>query len=525
MVRFLLTCCALLVSLLAASAQSFDLPRCDAETVLDFPELGAEIDALEAEMGSVESMADVLRVNAEHLRLRQKLWHDLQLCDVNLEFINLFSARLNDVFAGSAIEGLSPGQEHSPRWKLIEAIEGEALSLVLTNLGEYLLSGLIPGSGDSQSEPLPACSETQRQYARGAKLTGYIKILNQAMAIDTIEELLRYDNAHLEYRESAWSDLPRCTDAYEVASLMFRISGDFVVGHALAFLGIPAESNPYIVQLAEDVSDLPAWMIPTALRDPDAVYALFESNLPVCTAAELITVAYIGHALLGADQEFDENFLDGVTRSDLTTHAIIEIFWRDIQFADSPRCREALEITLTLSEIGSDMVAAQGFSLAGVPDLASLYREQALLGIERLRALQADIVAANAPSGEFVYEESQLPGCTADQVASLVEPVVDAWRDIGTILQTLESRADFVRYAEAQFAWRKDILQRLPPCAEAVELSLFLHQGLGIFAGLYALEFADIDQEVNDYVRASNDLTDEIMPLLAQIQETLSAAD
>ena len=128
------------------------------------------------------------------------------------------------------------------------------------------------------------------------------------MAVDTIEDLLRYDAAHFEFRESAWSDLPRCADAYEVAILMFRISGDFVVGHALAFLGIPAESNPYIAQIAEDVTDLPAWMIPPALRDRDAVYALFESNLPGCTAAELIEIVYFSHPLLRLEGALEGEF-------------------------------------------------------------------------------------------------------------------------------------------------------------------------------------------------------------------------
>ena len=244
MIRFLATCCLLLSWLLTASAQAVDLPRCDAETLFDYPELGSEIDAFEDEMNRAESMEDVLRVNAEHLRLRQKLWDDLQLCDVNLEFGSLLSARLNDVFVVSAIAGLSPGQEESPRWKLVEGMGGEALSMTLANLGEYLLSGLLPGSKDSKAEPLAACSETQRQYARGAKLTGYIEILNHALAVETVEDLLRYDAAHLEFRESAWSDLPRCADAYEAAILMFRISGDFVVAHAQAFLGIPADVQP-----------------------------------------------------------------------------------------------------------------------------------------------------------------------------------------------------------------------------------------------------------------------------------------
>ena len=336
---------------------------------------------------------------------------------------------------------------------------------------------------------------------------------------------MRYDAAHLEFRESGWSDLPRCADAYEVASLMFHISGDFVVGHTLGFLGIPRDSNPYVAQLMDDVSSLPAWMIPAALRDPDAVYALFESSLPGCTTAELTNVAYVGHALFGGDKEFDENLLDGVTRSDLATHARIEIFWRDVQFAESPRCREALEITLTLSELGSDMVAAQGFSLAGLPDLASLYREQAVSAAETLRALQADIAAANVTSGEFVYAETQLPECTADQMLGLNEYALATWQETANMLRDLGTRSKFAGYAEAQFQWRKDLLQRLPPCAEAVEISLLLHQSVGIFAGLYALEFADIDQENNAYARASEEFAEDIVPLLNQMQAKFTRAE
>ena len=525
MVRFLATCCLLLFSLLTASAQAVDLPQCSPDQFSKIEELSPEISALEDEMGRAETVSDVLRLNTEHLVLRQKLWDDIHLCDMNLEFISLFSARFNDVFVVSAMEGLSPGQEDSVRWRLLEGLGGETINLLLSNLGEYLLLGLLPGSKDSKAEPLAACSETQRQYARGAKLTGYIEILNQALAVETIEDLLLYDAAHLEFRESAWSDLPRCADAYEVASLMFRISGDFVVGHALAFLGVPRDSNPYVAQLMDDVASLPSWMIPATLRQPDAVYALFETSLPGCTAAELIQAAFFGHPLFAPDEALEENFVEGLNRDDLKTHARIEIDWRQYQFADSPRCKEALEITLALSEVGGDMVSTTGFSLAGEPELASLYRERALSGAQRAQALLADMAEAKEPKGEFVYEETHLPGCTADQMLRLDVTVLGAWQEMGSILQDMETRSDFARYAEAQFEWREGLLQRLPPCAEAVELSLSLHQAAGQLAGLFALGYANVSHENNAYIRATEELTEDIQSLLAQRQQILSTLE
>ena len=525
MIRFLATSCALLFSLLTVSAQAIHLPQCSPDQFSRIAELSPEISALEDELGLVESMSDVLRVNADHLRLRRRLWDDIQLCDVNLEFNSLFSARFNDALAVSAMEGLRPGQKDGVRWRLLEGLDGEANNLLLSNLGEYLFSALLPGGEGAPTEPLAACSETQRQYARGAKLTGYIEILNQALAVETVEDLLRYDAAHLEFREGAWSDLPRCADAYAVAILMFRISGDFVVGHALAFLGVPRDSNPYVAQLTDDVGGLPAWMIPAALRDADAVYALFEINLPGCTAAERLQLPYFDHSLLAVEGALDGSFVEGLNRDNLKTYARVEIDWRNWQFAESPRCKEALALTLTLSEIGSDMVAAQGFWLAGELDLASRYREQALLGMDRFRALQAEIARANAPSGEIVYEETHLPACTADQVASLVAPVWEPWAEMETIVLTVKSRTDVVRYAEAHFEWRKNLLQRLPPCAEAVELSLLLHQGAGIFADLFALDYAGVKQDNNVYLQANRTLGDDTKSLLTQMQEKFSAAE
>ena len=523
--RLLVICFVLVYSLLTASAQGDDLPRCNADTIFDFPEVGPEIRELEREMGLAETMDDMLRLNAEHLTLRRKLWEDMHLCDMNLDFVSLLSARFNDIFAASAIEGLSPSQGGGPRWQLIEGMGGEAIGLLLSNLGDRFLSGLTGGGGDAPEESLAACTEAQRQYARGAKLVDYINIMEQALAVETVEDLLRYDAAQLAFREGAWSDLPRCADAYEVAILVVRISGDFVVAHALAFLGVPRESNPYPAQLVEDIAQLPAWMIPAALRDVDAVYALFESNLPACAADELAWALSLRHPLLGPDGELAENFLDGISRSNLGVQAAAEISWRDRHLAASPRCTEALELALAMSEIGNDIVVAAGFSLANEPELTSLYPEQALLGANRLRRLLADIADARERSYESEAIQNPLPACTADQLLTPVQTVLASWGEMETILSTLKSRADFARYAQAQFQWRRDLLQRLPGCAEAVELGSLLHQGAGIIAGFFALDFAGIKPENNAYVRANQDLADEITPLLAQIQQILSTLE
>ena len=141
MVRFLATCCLLLFSLLTASAQAVDLPQCSPDQFSKIEELSPEISALEDEMGRAETVSDVLRLNTEHLVLRQKLWDDIHLCDMNLEFISLFSARFNDVFVVSAMEGLSPGQEDSVRMAAGGRLWAQRrLVCLFSNIGEYFLS-------------------------------------------------------------------------------------------------------------------------------------------------------------------------------------------------------------------------------------------------------------------------------------------------------------------------------------------------------------------------------------------------
>ena len=522
MIRIFLLCCALLFALMPASAQGDQLPRCNAEQGYDFPGLEPEIHEFERQMDLAESMDDVLRLHGEYLQLRRKLWTDLHLCDVNLESVGLFSARFNDLFAVSALEAISHGQMQGQRWKLVEGMAGEAVGLLLSYVGERFISGLI-GGDDMPEDALAACTESQRTHARGAKLKGYIEILDHALAVETVEDLLRYDAAHLTFRESIWLDLPRCANAYEVAILMFRISGDFVVAHALAFLGIPRDANPYVEQLLDDVAGLPSWMIPVALRDVDAVYALFESSLPACTAAELDWALNLRHPLLGPDGELGESFLDDANRSNLKVQAIAEISWRDRHLADSPRCREALEITLALGEVGGDRVAATGFSLAGEAEIAALYREQAQLGAERLKALKADIAAASERSGDLAAEWTHLPDCTGDQLVTVSESEYQHWSELRTVLRAIEVRSDFERYAAVQFRWREDLLQRLPGCAEAVEVGLLYHDGAAILSGLNALGFAAIKLENNPYEKYSADFVSKLTLLQEQMQRTMTA--
>ena len=40
-------------------------------------------------------------------------------------------------------------------------------------------------------------------------------------------------------------------------------------------------------------------------------------------------------------------------------------------------------------------------------------------------------------------------------------------------------RTELVAYAKAQLDWREVILERLPPCAEAIDITLFLTQASG----------------------------------------------
>ena len=209
----------------------------------------------------------------------------------------------------------------------------------------------------------------------------------------------------LAFRETALTDLPLCADAYDAAKQVTHISADFVAAHAQAFSGMAPASNPSLQQIMDSIEQLPAWIIPIELRDAERVRRLFDSNLPACTEAQLAEAAGISHPLIGHVGEFDEGVITEMTRQQMLASATSEIAWRAQNLPRFPRCAEAFEIALLLSQTGTDIVAAGGDEPSQALHRAeNLYLDQALRGVEALQLRLAQLPERQAP------EESAVDG-------------------------------------------------------------------------------------------------------------------
>ena len=64
-------------------------------------------------------------------------------------------------------------------------------------------------------------------------------------AAETIEDLLALGAMQIEFRDSVWRHLPACVEAYDIAWLMYRISGDSLLTWALMVAGAAEADIPY----------------------------------------------------------------------------------------------------------------------------------------------------------------------------------------------------------------------------------------------------------------------------------------
>lgn len=68
--------------------------------------------------------------------------------------------------------------------------------------------------------------------------------MDASSAAETFEDLLHLGEMQIAFRENVWSQLPACAEAYDIAWLMYRITGDDVLTWALLAAGADEEDNP-----------------------------------------------------------------------------------------------------------------------------------------------------------------------------------------------------------------------------------------------------------------------------------------
>ena len=523
MCKFLIVVVLVMNIVSVIRGQDPGLPLCHADQINWAEDASPQIEALGQQLAAVRTTDDFLLYSRAQLAFRQDIWGAPPLCDSYLEAGVIMSRYLNDVVSLGVIEWLGVLQEDSPRLQQLEQLGSNVGGMLVDMIGDYLSLLVSPDPRAEQSDgTLPACADEQLQGLRAAKTDEYTTILNAAFAVETIDDLLRYDGDQLAFREKIWNDLPPCAEAFEIAPLMLHISGDFLTAHALAFAGVLLDSNPFYWQLERDIRRLPSWLFDAMGTTPELTRQLFESNLPPCSPAQLAQVAAI-EPPFDADKRHVADLMDTDSMAAARQYALTEIRWRSERMSLFPPCAESIELALYMSGLGSDLVAGTTLNLVGRLGV-NLYDTQAVIGADVLEELLSELLAKSKTASDDQHDY-ELPGCTIMQVDSLRRSILYSFNDFVESMPPVDSiqfRTEYVAFADAHLTWRESILERLPPCAEAIDIALFLSQVSGTLATLNILEYAGLSLDENPYVEEVTGMVTVYKQILENVEAALA---
>ncbi|MCY4536973.1 MAG: hypothetical protein OXE52_01950 [Chloroflexi bacterium] len=244
-----------------------------------------------------------------------------------------------------------------------------------------------PGGGNWRR-----CSVDELETIRKL-LPGYQMLEDMAAGIETLEDLLAYSHAQIEWRENLLSELARCGEVLEIAWLIGENIGDLAIMYSLKFLDVAPDESPVWQQVMSNVPGINTWeqLLPSLLSTYEQIQG--DTILPACNKAELDALADILIAHLSIFKE------RAPMRStdDLTLLVADQLSWREFGFSQLPLCYGSLEIFLRAYWFASDNGVGVALALAGVPDADNPYPEQQSIGkshIERWYAIVDGIAPA-----------------------------------------------------------------------------------------------------------------------------------
>lgn len=105
---------------------------------------------------------------------------------------------------------------------------------------------------------LPACSNSDLDILFD-DLQGLGQLQQQAFDIERTDELIAYIQDYFAWRDKLWSALPGCAEAFEIATVMLRMLGDYATNIAMLAAGAPDDALPYHEQTERSVDVFIQW--------------------------------------------------------------------------------------------------------------------------------------------------------------------------------------------------------------------------------------------------------------------------
>ncbi len=226
------------------------LPGCARSQLLIFNDIILEYAGLVNATEDIASLDDVYAFGQRQYEWREKRLADLPRCAEAFELGLLIDQATGDIVIALALlfAGIDAGD--IPHREAIQAGTAKMSALVTP-----VLQGERAGTDSPMPGPLPQCSDAQLGLITAEIEPEFWELYTADTLVETIEDLLAVGEMQIAFREGIWRRLPACADAYDIAWLMYRISGDSVTTWALLVAGA-AEEDIAFSATAQDMNRL-----------------------------------------------------------------------------------------------------------------------------------------------------------------------------------------------------------------------------------------------------------------------------
>ena len=135
-------------------------------------------------------------------------------------------------------------------------------------------------------------------------------LIGPALKIETIQQLIEYGLAHVDWREGLWGKLPACLESVKLGVLMGEMASEFTPAFALRLSGIETDDNPYMLKalahFAAFVDETIMKVISEEAESATKTYYVTANpyaNIRSCaaTSCEIVGAAQRGEALTVVD--------------------------------------------------------------------------------------------------------------------------------------------------------------------------------------------------------------------------------
>ena len=311
----------------------------------------------------------------------------------------------------------------------------------------------------------------------------YLALLEMGRSINSLEALSAFGDAQIAWRSDIWPQLPNCAEAFEVGLHIYRSAGDRILFDVPAIAedklaDIIAGDTLLNTRLGEIYANLPIQWRPQHSGQ-------LESHRQQCSSAQTAEImdSLRGYAEL-VDGTGDFNADPAALRDSIDRR----IQWRQDNALEMPRCRIVFELDdLPAFDLAESITS-------NIPVLGAV-----LSGGDILQAISASLSGAESSVQALRPNSNRMPLCSEAELRSLQSNLPTYVRIIDDEANSRDRLGSFA-YIRQKLDWRKEVWERIPHCAEAVEVAFLIDQVASDITTGDALRLLDMADRENPYL-------------------------